>query len=101
MTSYGYQHFSQCLLSHHIHPQVINSSSVLFSRHPFTGQMIPVSNGSGFIIREDGLILSNAHVVANKVKVVVQLKDGRRFDGDVQAVDAVSDLAAIKIKAVR
>ena len=63
--------------------------------------MIPVSNGSGFIIREDGLILSNAHVVANKVQVVVQLKDGRRFDGDVQAVDAVSDLATIKIKAVR
>ena len=62
--------------------------------------MIPVSNGSGFIIREDGLILSNAHVVANKVQVVVQLKDGRRFDGDVQAVDAVSDLATIKIKAV-
>ena len=74
---------------------------ILFSRHPFTGQMIPVSNGSGFIIREDGLILSNAHDVANKVKVVVQLKDGRRFDGDVQAVDAVSDLATIKIKAVR
>ena len=63
--------------------------------------MIPVSNGSGFIIREDGLILSNAHVVANKVQVVVQLKDGRRFDGDVQTVDAVSDLATIKIKAVR
>ena len=59
-----------------------------------------VSQGSGFIVREDGLILSNAHVVANKMNVVVQLKDGRRFDGVVQAVDSVSDLATIKINAV-
>ena len=62
---------------------------------------MPVSNGSGFIVREDGLILSNAHVVANRSNVVVQLKDGRRFDGIVQAVDHVSDLATIKINAVR
>ena len=59
-----------------------------------------MSNGSGFIVREDGLVLTNAHVVANKRQVSVKLHDGRTFEGMVQAVDPVSDLATIKISAV-
>ena len=62
--------------------------------------MVGMSNGSGFIVREDGLILTNAHVVANKQNVKVKLKDGRSFSGVVQAVDPVSDLATLKINAV-
>ena len=52
-----------------------------------------VSNGSGFIVREDGLILTNAHVVANKQTVKVHLNNGKTYEGWVQAVDPVSDLA--------
>jgi len=62
--------------------------------------MLAVSNGSGFIVRSDGLILTNAHVVGNKSTVRVQLHDGRTFEGQVQAVDPVSDLATIRIPAV-
>ena len=51
-------------------------------------------------MREDGLILTNAHVVANKQQVVIQLNDGRTFQGTVQAVDPVSDLATVKVNAV-
>ena len=41
-----------------------------------------MSNGSGFIIDPNGLILTNAHVVSHSnSKVVVKLKDGRTFDG--------------------
>ena len=59
-----------------------------------------VSNGSGFIVDSNGLILTNAHVVANKRTVSVKLSDGRIFSGVVQVVDPVSDLATIKISAV-
>ena len=59
-----------------------------------------MSNGSGFIVRQNGLILTNAHVVANKQIVVVKLHDERVFEGTVTAVDPVSDLATIKIDAV-
>ncbi|XP_074644024.1 serine protease HTRA2, mitochondrial-like isoform X1 [Tubulanus polymorphus] len=68
-------------------------------RHPYSGEMHTVSNGSGFIVREDGLILTNAHVVANRKHVCVTLQDGRKFEGHVQAVDPVTDLATVKINA--
>ena len=78
------------------------SSSLLFSsaRHPFSGHNSTVSNGSGFIIRSDGLILTNAHVVANKRNVQVTLSDGKKYEGIVQAVDPVTDLATVQIPVV-
>ena len=69
-------------------------------RHPFTGRMMATSNGSGFIVRSDGLILTNAHVVGNHNTVRVQLSDGHSYEGTVQAVDPVSDLATVRIQAV-
>lgn len=64
-----------------------------------TGRPATVSNGSGFIIESNGLILTNAHVVINKPRsiVSVRLNDGRTFQGIVEAVDPVSDLATVRI----
>ncbi|AFY86000.1 MULTISPECIES: HhoA/HhoB/HtrA family serine endopeptidase [Chroococcidiopsis] len=53
--------------------------------------------GSGFIVDSSGEILTNAHVVAQADKVTVTLKDGRVLEGQVQGVDEVTDLAAIKV----
>jgi S1-C subfamily serine protease len=53
--------------------------------------------GSGFIVDPSGEILTNAHVVAQADKVTVTLKDGRVLEGQVQGVDEVTDLAAIKV----
>ncbi|CAE1315992.1 HTRA2 [Acanthosepion pharaonis] len=64
------------------------------NRHPY---YTVLSNGSGFIVKEDGLILTNAHVVVNRHKVIVKLQDGTKVEGKVLLVDPVSDLAAIKI----
>lgn len=67
----------------------------------FTGKPITLSNGSGFIIKEDGLILTNAHVVTNKpsAKVEVRLQNGSVYNGVVEHVDTKSDLATVRISA--
>jgi len=70
-------------------------------RHRFTNRVLPVSNGSGFIVRSDGLVLTNAHVVGNSTTVSCRLQDGRTFEASVMAVDPISDLATVKISAVR
>ena len=57
--------------------------------------------GSGFIIEDSGVILTNAHVVSGADTVSVTLKDGRIFEGTVQGVDEVSDLAVVKLKGVK
>ncbi len=55
--------------------------------------------GSGFITTADGLIFTNAHVVADADKVTVLLKDGRSFQGEVVGADSVTDVAVVKIAA--
>lgn len=67
----------------------------------FTGKPVTVSNGSGFIIKADGLIVTNAHVVTNKphAKVEVRLFNGQIYDGVVEDVDIQSDLATVRIPA--
>ncbi|WP_035987041.1 HhoA/HhoB/HtrA family serine endopeptidase [Leptolyngbya sp. KIOST-1] len=55
--------------------------------------------GSGFILSNDGQILTNAHVVEGAKTVQVTLRDGRDFEGTVVGVDSVTDVAVIKIEA--
>jgi serine protease Do len=57
------------------------------------------SQGSGVIIRDDGYILTNFHVVEDAEKIRVRLRDGRTFEGTVRGKDSRSDLAVIKINA--
>ncbi|MEL6490651.1 MAG: HhoA/HhoB/HtrA family serine endopeptidase [Cyanobacteria bacterium J06621_3] len=53
--------------------------------------------GSGFIISEQGDILTNAHVVDGTDQVTVKLKDGRSFEGYVEGIDEITDLAVVRI----
>jgi serine protease Do len=55
--------------------------------------------GSGFIIDEEGYILTNQHVIQDADKITVTLPDGRRLDAELKGSDPRSDLAVIKIKA--
>ncbi|MEO1429412.1 MAG: HhoA/HhoB/HtrA family serine endopeptidase [Cyanobacteria bacterium J06633_8] len=95
----------------------IDTSKTVSSRVPdqfndpffrrFFGSRIPVEprerqqrgNGSGFIISSKGEILTNAHVVDGADRVTVELKDGRKFNGQVLGEDPVTDVAVIKIDA--
>ena len=63
----------------------------------FGQQSMGVSSGSGFIVSEDGMILTNAHVVNQSARVDVKLPDGRSFTGCVVDVDPVADLAAVRL----
>ncbi|KAM9787587.1 serine protease HTRA2, mitochondrial-like isoform X2 [Syngnathus typhle] len=71
----------------------------IVGRHPFSGREVAVSNGSGFIISSDGLIVTNAHVVANKRGVRVKLTNGDTYHATVQNVDPAADIATIRISA--
>jgi len=56
------------------------------------------SMGSGVIIRDDGTILTNAHVVKDASEIVAKLPDGRSFKATHFAVDEEVDLAVVKIE---
>jgi serine protease Do len=62
-------------------------------QQPFRGQ------GSGFIISDDGLILTNAHVVRDAKEVTVKLSDRREFSAKVLGSDPVTDVAVLRIEA--
>jgi len=55
--------------------------------------------GSGFIIDRDGLVLTNAHVVADAGEITVRLTDRREFTAKVLGSDPTSDVALLKIEA--
>ena len=59
-----------------------------------------VGGGSGFVVSEDGLILTNKHVVADEAaEYTVLTNDGEKYEARVLARDPVQDLAIIKIEA--
>src|SRR5690554_3616941 len=57
------------------------------------------SLGSGFIISDDGYILTNNHVIENADEIVVRLSDRRELIAELIGSDASSDLALLKIDA--
>ena len=72
----------------------------------FFGSQIPArgekqvqrGTGSGFIISNDGKIITNAHVVEGADKVTVTLKDGRTIDGKVLGSDPLTDVAVVQVE---
>ncbi|XP_008114140.2 serine protease HTRA3 [Anolis carolinensis] len=75
----------------------------LFLRHPLFGHNVPLSSGSGFIMSDTGLIVTNAHVVSSSSTVTgrqqlkVQLQDGDTYEAKIKDIDKKSDIATIKI----
>lgn len=55
--------------------------------------------GSGVIVKEDGTILTNHHVIEGAEKIEVQTKDGKSYDAKIVGSDPPSDLAVLKIEA--
>jgi serine protease Do len=57
------------------------------------------SLGSGFIIRADGMIVTNRHVIVGARKVHVHLPDGRDVTADIVGADALTDIALLRVHA--
>ena len=55
--------------------------------------------GSGFIVGADGIVLTNAHVVADATEISVKLTDRREFAAKVIGIDKRTDIAVLKIEA--
>jgi serine protease Do len=57
------------------------------------------SEGSGFVVREDGVVVTNQHVVSKAHRIVVRFRDGRRLDASVLGIDERTDLAVLQVQA--
>ncbi|WP_235560978.1 S1C family serine protease [Bacillus sp. FJAT-28004] len=60
-----------------------------------------LAHGTGVIIRADGWIVTNAHVVEDMTNLVVVTADGKKYDAERTHHDEASDLALVKIKATK
>ncbi len=56
------------------------------------------SEGSGFIVRSDGVVITNYHVIARAQSVTVRLMDNRRFPAEIVGSDERSDIAVVRMK---
>jgi len=61
--------------------------------------MVEIGGGSGFVVHDDGIILTNKHVISDsKAEYTVILNDSRRFPAEVLSRDPINDVAIIKIQ---
>jgi S1-C subfamily serine protease len=79
--------------------RVVNPLGGILGRGPAIQQQ--QGQGSGFITRSDGVLLTNAHVVEGASEVGVTLPDGRSFTGKVLGADPLTDVAVVRVVADR
>lgn len=64
-----------------------------------SGTQTSAGLGTGFIIRPDGVIVTNAHVVAGATTISVMLRDGTTYPARIVGTDETNDLAVLQVKA--
>ncbi|MEL6331821.1 MAG: trypsin-like peptidase domain-containing protein, partial [Cyanobacteria bacterium J06626_26] len=64
---------------------------------PELPERLEQGTGSGFILSQDGQVMTNAHVVEGASTVTVTLNDGRTFEGNVVGTDPITDVAVVQI----
>ena len=77
----------------------VNITSIVYQRD-FFFQVFPQKGiGSGFIINEDGEIVTNNHVVSGSRNITVTLSDKKQYPATILGIDRRSDLAILRIRA--
>lgn len=64
---------------------------------PDGDEMLPMGEGSGFVIREDGYVVTNAHVVEGADQFTVTFNDGSTATAKLVGIDDYKDIAVIKV----
>ncbi len=80
-------------------PSVVEISTETVSRSNFFGQYIQSGAGSGVIFSEDGIIITNDHVVDKASSITVRTKDGQSYDATLIGTDSKTDIAVLKVEA--
>ncbi|MGZ7133491.1 MAG: S1C family serine protease [Halobacteriota archaeon] len=79
-------------------PSVVNVSDVKLIQDAYL-QVHPVQGvGSGIVIRQDGYIMTNSHVVLGSQEIQVTLQDGRTSRAQVRGIDTKTDIAVIHVE---
>jgi serine protease Do len=78
-----------------VRPAVVSVTTNVTNLQGGTGQ----GTGTGFVIRADGFLVTNFHVVEGALNIRVVTEDGRRFDARVVGGDPDADLAVLKVAA--
>jgi S1-C subfamily serine protease len=79
------------------HDATVHVSSTVLRRDFFFDIIPSRETGSGFLVRDDGLILTNNHVVSSSQKLEVTLPDKSRYPATIVVRDPANDLALIKM----
>lgn len=82
-----------------VRPSVTAISTEVITYDIFNRPSTQEGAGSGWILDEDGLIVTNNHVIEGARSITVTLIDGRTFPASIVGTDALSDLAILKIDA--
>jgi serine protease Do len=83
-----------------VSPSVVSISAVEIDRFESESGMRFVA-GSGFIISDDGLVLTNSHVVFDRQAITVTMDDGRRIKATLLGADPIYDIAVLRIPVAR
>ena len=65
----------------------------------YEGESVGYNWGSGVVIREDGVVLTNTHVLEDSDRAIVTFDDGSEYEAKLIGADGISDIALLKIKA--
>jgi len=82
-----------------VQTEVVDRSVNPFDAFNGTNERVLPGLGSGFIVRADGVIVTNAHVVAGANTISVALRDGTTYPARLLGKDETNDLAVLKIDA--
>lgn len=80
-----------------VSPSVVSINVVARGEAMFGGEDLVAGTGTGFVIDDNGHIVTNAHVVDGATRIEVNFFDGSIYRGEIIGVDLDSDLAVIRV----